>query len=144
MFLFVCVWKMWGRRPSSEITIIPLFGWDVSLCFGLTGRVAGYSQISTAVETKVHLLTDGSKFWYVPRMKKQVLTIWFLIIKFILFLFIIFCCWSPPGQKVFLSFVWFTYDGFWRQRNICNHSCTKEKKKHTEQHLVLTLTADPS
>lgn len=145
MFLFVRVWKMWGWCPSSEITIILLFWlgffsllWTHWACCRLFKK---FPQQYRQKFTCWHMDLSFDMF---IKLKKQVLTIWFLNIKFILVLFIIFCCWSAPGQKVFLSFVWFTYDGFWRQKNICNHSCTKEKKKCTEQHLVLTLTADPT
>lgn len=111
------------RSPSSCC-----FGWDVSLYFGLTGLqvIQKFPQQQRQKFTCWHMDLSFDMF---IKLKKQVLTIWFLNIKLILFLFIIFCCWSAPGQKVFLSFVWFTYDGFWRQKNICNHSCTKEKKR---------------
>lgn len=109
MFFSVRVWKMWGWCPSSEITIILLFWLG---CFSLlwTHWVAGYSKISTAAETKVHLLTHGSKFWYVHQIKKtgsyNMISQYKIYTIFIYYFLLLVCTWSESLFVICLIHIW--------------------------------------
>lgn len=149
------MWNVFVCACMKDVRVVPivrdhhhpavLAGMFLSTLDSL-GVLQVIQKISTAVQTKVHLLTHGSKFWYVHQIKKagsyNMISQYKIYTIFIYYFLLLVCTWSESLFVICLIHTWWFLKAEEHLQSQLHKR--KEKKKCTEQHLVLTLTADPS